>query len=141
MRTRVSLCKKQNDVRVLNDVVCLTICVGIYEQQEREREKEKTNFYILYIYIAMQYNAFSELNEFYRVLISFQIEWMDGKTQTKKNKGQIMRLPFLLFAFDGGESCVCEESVYSALSWRQPKWHWVLRCGQKVGGETFDSIL
>lgn len=86
VRTRVSLCKKQNDVRVLNDVVCLTICVGIYEQQEREREKEKTNFYILYIYIAMQYNAFSELNEFYRVLISFQIEWMDGKTKTKKQR-------------------------------------------------------
>ena len=31
----------------------------------------------------MQYNAFSELNEFYRVFISFQIEWMDGKTKTK----------------------------------------------------------
>ena len=52
-----------------------------------------------------------------------------------------MRLPFLLFAcLMERESCVCEESAYSTLSWRQPKWHWVLRCGQKVGGETFDSI-
>ena len=50
VRTRVSLCKKQNDVRVLNDVVCLTICVGIYEQQERERTREDKFLYIIYIY-------------------------------------------------------------------------------------------
>lgn len=91
----------------------------------------------------MQYNAFSELNEFYRVLISFQIEWMDGKTKTKKQRtnNEIAVSIICVWWWRKRESCVCEESVYSTLSWRQPKWHWVLRCDQKVGGETFDSIL
>ncbi len=41
------LCKKQNDVRVLNDVVCLTICVGIYDEREKKKETREDKF--LYI--------------------------------------------------------------------------------------------
>jgi hypothetical protein len=51
---RVCVKKQNDDVRVLNDVVCLTICVGIYdepERKEKEETREKTNFYILYKYI------------------------------------------------------------------------------------------
>ena len=76
VRTRVSLCKKQNDVRVLNDVVCLTICVGIYEQQERERTREDKFIYIIYIYR----DAIQSLFWVKRILscIYFISNWMDG---------------------------------------------------------------
>ena len=57
----------------------------------------------------MQYNAFSELNEFYRVFISFQIEWMDGKTKTKNLTVKLRNNPnnislFHVFLFDEGNN-------------------------------------
>lgn len=123
-------------MRVLNDVVCLTICVGIYdepERKEKEETREKTNFYILYKYIyrdAIQCLFWVEMNFVVLFYFSFfhLIFFHSGKKQTGSIADSFIFSGESCYrvAWAGGPSLFCA-STFS-------KWHWVLRCGQKVGG-------